>query len=277
MPNRYLEISDNQLVAASAIPIRTCTVNSCAATGNDGNDAIDFIWERNHVSLAATGTAANFVWWIQGGDQTFRNNVVDLSGAQVASAARVILEQYGPTSPGGGNRNRLHFVNNTVVATTALPEIVACGFAASGGTGHQCRNNLIYAPLATRKTIAENGDWAETNNLASYTPAFPFRASLPAVGGRRLADFELAPSAAAVDAGVDLDGTAPAHVASDARQLCRPGGRAWDVGALERNAASCVSGCGGGSGFGTAVVAAIAAARKSRRRGKSRANPGTDR
>ena len=49
MPNRFLQIADNQFVAASAIPLRTCTVNSCADIDSNGNDAIDFIWERNYL------------------------------------------------------------------------------------------------------------------------------------------------------------------------------------------------------------------------------------
>jgi hypothetical protein len=165
MPNRFLQIADNRFVAASAVPLRTCTVNSCARSGDDGNDAVDFVWERNVLTLDRTGpTQGGFVWWIQGGDQTFRHNVIDVSGGEVKKAARVLLEQFGPTRPGGGNRSNLHFVNNTIIATTRVPELIACGYTLSNGSGHQCRDNRIYAPQAAKTTIAEGTGWSESGN-----------------------------------------------------------------------------------------------------------------
>jgi len=244
MPNRFIIVSDNRLVSSNAVTLRTCTVNTCADTGSNGNESVDFVWERNFITVDAAPPPAPgivFVWWIQGGDQTFRNNVVDVTGAPAEGALRILIEQRGPTSPGGANRNNLHFLNNTIFSNSAISDLIACGMTASNGTGHLCRNNLIYAPLAGTKTSSEDADWTASDNLrdGSEYAGFPFATGYAGQGVSKLGDFQLSAASPAVDAGFSFAGPGPATVARDAFLGCRPAGAGWDVGADEYGALAC--------------------------------------
>lgn len=228
--------------------VRTCQTNDCgdAATAQSMEN---LIFERNFLFLSRGGSGgANHVvraFWLQGGDITVRNNVVDLQGVSTTTTyTGEQLVQHSPNmaSAPSLNDDRIHVLNNTVYHDERTG--AAFQFCSGGrvGTGHACRNNLAWLPNQTGTRRIDDGGWASANNL--FAGPNPFVAVPPEQGAGSIASFQLAGSGVALDGGYDYPAGDPT-VRLDASNRCRPAdgpdadaAAHWDAGAFEASAAS---------------------------------------
>lgn len=138
---QYVVISDNKLVPASGVAI---TVNVAPFSSFADNRLKDILFERNWLTaISDTTNAVN----IQGQEMTFRNNILDMSGA---NTFRTIFQTIGGGSVPPDDNIRIF--NNTTYASDAssgsVPVILV--YTASSTTNLSVINNLMYFPLSPR-------------------------------------------------------------------------------------------------------------------------------
>jgi hypothetical protein len=123
------------------------------------------------------------VFWLQGGDLTVRNNVVDLQGVDPIIPAEPIElvwhDSNVPSAPGLVD-DRVHVLNNAVYFDEATQRTVR--FCAGLAGSHECRNNLAWLPNQTGRFV-DDGQYSSSNNVfADENPSsgpFPLRATPP--------------------------------------------------------------------------------------------------
>src|SRR4030095_6387375 len=89
-PTRWLIIADNRIGQDNAgVVIRTCQTNDCTDSPA-AQDVRDMIIERNFLYFTKepgrTPSRMPRAFWIQGGDVTVRDNIVDLQGIEPGNA-----------------------------------------------------------------------------------------------------------------------------------------------------------------------------------------------
>jgi PKD repeat protein len=246
-PTRWLIIADNRIGQDNAgVVIRTCQTNDCVDSPL-AQDVRDVIIERNFLYFTkqpgSTPSRMPRAFWIQGGDVTVRDNVVDLQGIEPGNAPeqdRLVSQNANMASGPGLDDDHMQVVNNVVYFDEAVQRTFRFCESLSAGSGHRCQNNLAYLPNHTGQKYADDGTpgWQSSNNL--ITASNPFGGALPDQGQTSPANFQLAAGAtSAVDAGYDF-GVQDAGTRLDFASRCRPadGGNGtphWDVGAFERS------------------------------------------
>jgi len=231
----WVIIADNVLSQATEDSvIRTCQGNECNGT-IDSPELQNVVIERNFFFFEQGGCCGNFgmtkVFWLQGGDITVRNNVVDLRGIKDGEGTQALVVQ-APNMAGSTNDDNVHVLSNTVFYDDAISQddFRICGSTA--GSGHRCWNNLAYIPNHhADQDAAAGGSWQTADNV--FATASPFVAPVPPRGSVDADDFRLGPQAQqAIDAGTPIEGGGSA-VLTDYGVQCRPAGGGWDVGAWE--------------------------------------------
>lgn len=245
----YVIVSDNILSHDDNDHfVRTCQTNDCG-DATTAQSMENLLFERNFLYLSRGGTGGvNHVaraFWLQGGDITVRNNVVDLQGVSTTttySGEQLVQHSPNVASAPALDDDRIHVLNNTVYHDERTG--AAFQFCSGGriGTGHACRNNLAWLPNQTGARRIDDGGWSSANNL--FAGPNPFVAVPPQQGAGSITSFQLAGSGVAVDGGYDY-GAADPTVRLDAGNRCRPADGPdvdatahWDVGAFEVSAAS---------------------------------------
>jgi PKD repeat protein len=218
--------------------VRTCQGNECANTSSTP-ELENVIIERNFFffSTGGSGGAGGMTkaFWLQGGDITVRNNVVDLQGI-IDSQGLQNLVQHAPNAIGSSNDDNIHVLNNTVYYDDSISTdgFRFCG-GGSVGTGHLCYNNLAYLPNhSASEVVDDGGNWNSSHDL--FASSDPFAAPVPGQEATQATDFQADPGAASVvDAGFDFGTSAPT-VRLDHGIRCRPASAEWDIGAWEAGA-----------------------------------------
>ena len=245
-PTEWVIVSDNVISQDNAIEIiRTCQTNNC----NDAPtapDIRDLIFERNFLFLSTGGAGAPGrqprVFWLQGGDLTVRNNVVDLQGIDPSlpdEQIRLVAHDPNMLSAPGLVDDRVHVLNNVIYFDEATQRTFR--FCQSlAGSGHECRNNLAWLPNQTGPRFVDDGNYSSSNNV--FAAQNPFIGPVPGQGQTSAADFEPGSQASGIiDLGYDF-GSGPSQVQLDFAGGCRPadgdqnGSAHWDVGAFEVSA-----------------------------------------
>lgn len=247
----FVIVSDNVLHHDNAeTVIRTCQSNDCVET-NRAPGIENVIFERNFFSFSTgSGLPAGPMaraFWLQGGDMTVRNNVLDMQGVPTAttqSRNRLVDHTHNLASAPGLNDDRIRVLNNTVYYDDATPNgFQICGGGAYG-SGHVCRNNLIHLPAETGpfEQVDLAAGWSFGDNL--FTRQNPFIAAIPQQGLTKPSDFRLSVTSAGIDEGWDPRG-GPVEAWLDFGAKCRPENGIdpktqgdWDVGAFEVDAGS---------------------------------------
>ena len=240
LPDRYVIFSDNNVQSMISTPIRSCTHSECDPQGTNGSLSTDHVWERNFITAHETGAAPR-IFWIQGGDYTVRHNVVDFTGIDSKATVWLVHASHrGSSANGLSMRDRVHVYNNTFVINSPVRGVTLCG--QNRGSGHVCRNNLLYAPQAGVKN-STFGEWETSNNLREGHEyrGFPFAVPYRGALHTRLLDFRLESAAAAVDRGFDFSRPRAEFSYVDAALGCGGAGSSSDVGAFEHGAKPCGS------------------------------------
>ena len=184
----YVIVADNVLASDDADAfIRTCESNDCLDIAS-AQALENVIFERNFLYRSSGGTGGTArvarAFWLQGGDITVRNNVLDLQGLDVraASSPDALAEHMPNGSRGPGlNDDRIDVLNNTVYYDDRSPNAFQFCKGGAVGAGHVCRNNLAWLPGQTgARRIDDGGAWSSANNL--YAGANPFAAVVPQQG-----------------------------------------------------------------------------------------------
>lgn len=255
-PNRWVVVSDNALghfagSAPGSSLIRTCTTDGCEDTdvSSQGNHSRDVLIERNYAWAVPEGGGVVFAFVeSESGDITVRNNAVDLTAATLPTSYLATQPAHGPPDGGVYFRDRLRVYNNTLIVNNASGRNVV-GCSAQIGSGHECRNNLLYVPGASSVAMAQGSAGVFTDrNLcagpcgsASFT-GYPFAddpypGAPAAIGAYALRSANpVASGANPVGAALPIDGNG-----LDANLACR-GASGWDVGAFEYGAQACGAG-----------------------------------
>jgi hypothetical protein len=186
------------------------------------------------------------VFWLQGGDITVRNNVVDLRGLGTDSKAPDALVALTPNMAGSQNGDRVQVLNNTVYSdATSTKSFLLCA-GAVGGVGHLCRNNLVFLPgYRSAAAAADEHRWGAAQNV--FATRTPFAAPLPAPGRVRLSDFRLARDGEGSRRGHAPDAEESASVLLDASHACRAAGSPPDAGAHQIDGYDCLGASAGRS------------------------------
>jgi hypothetical protein len=246
----YVIVSDNVFSQDNTdVFVRTVQTND-AADATTAQSMEDLIFERNFFYLSRGGSGGTNhvrgVFWLQGGDITVRNNVVDLQGVSTTttwSGEQLVWHSPNMESAPTLNDDRIHVLNNTVYHDERTAAAFQFCSGGSVGSGHVCRNNLAWLPNQTgARRIDDGGAWSSANNL--FAGPNPFVAIPPEQGAGSIASFQLAGSGLAVDGGYDYPAGDPS-VRLDAGNRCRPADGPdvdatahWDAGAFEASAAS---------------------------------------
>jgi hypothetical protein len=251
VPNRYIVFSDNHVEEGNGIPLRTCTHAACDPTGTHGTQSRDILVERNLFEARDAGISTNMIAWFQSGDLTFRNNAIDLTHVGSPGGINVVIAGSGPSDGGDAYFDNVHVLNNTVYhgGTSPGDSIIVCN--RSAGTGHVCRNNLVYAPGIGSKTAAAGG-WTASHNLSdgvdyACSGSCATQTIFTAPSPSRLVDFKLRARGAItsgadpVDGGFGFAGETQVHLDTDAFLACRGQAGPFDVGAHELGATPCQS------------------------------------
>ncbi len=246
-PTEWVIVSDNVISQDNAVmSIRTCQTNTCTDDAG-APDLRDVLFERNFLFLS-TGGAGGLgrqaqVFWLQGGDLTVRNNVVDLQGVDPTNPneqIRLVGQEANEPSAPGLLDDRVHVLNNVIYFDDATERTFRFCSSFAAGSDHECRNNLAWLPNQTGPRFADDGQFLASNNV--FAAENPFVGPVPGQGQSSAEDFE--PSAQAsgiIDLGYDF-GDGPSQVRLDFAGRCRPadgdqsGTADWDVGAFERSA-----------------------------------------
>ena len=249
----YVLVADNVIGQDNAsVFIRTCQTNDCTDSPY-AQEMSNLIFERNFLFFTSHpgGTPSRMAraFWIQGGDVTVRDNIVDLQGIESGSFPeqdRLVDQQPNMASTPGLDDDRIQVFNNVVYFKESVSRTYRiCSSLAAGG-GHRCQNNLLYLPNHTGPKLSDDGpEWTSSSNV--FAASNPFVAPIPAQGTSVATDFQLAPTASAeVDAGYDF-GVEDAGTRLDFATRCRPAdGNAdakpgYDIGAWERaSTAACM-------------------------------------
>jgi hypothetical protein len=244
----YVVISDNVLSQDNSKSIiRTCQGNECVNAA-DSPELQHVIIERNFFYFSSGGCCGGGgmakAFWLQGGDITVRNNVIDLQGI-VDGTDTQTLALHDPNLSGSNQDDRIHVLNNTVYYDDAISidDFRFCG-GSSIGTGHLCQNNLAWLPNHSGLRFVDDGPgWTSSSNVFATTN--PFAAPIPQQGATDPANFQPDPQGTVVDGGSGFTGSST-HVALDFGLRCRPAdgpdadsSADWDVGAWEEGASPC--------------------------------------
>ena len=164
------------------------------------------------------------MFWLQGGDITVRNNVVDLQGVSTTTTytgEQLVWHTANMASAPTLNDDRIHVLNNTVYHDERTGGgVPVLQRRPASGSSHVCRNNLAWLPNQTgARRIDDGGAWSSANNL--FAGPNPFVAVPPQQGAGSIASFQLAGSGLAVDGGYDYPAGDPT-VRLDAGNRCRP-------------------------------------------------------
>jgi len=245
-PTEWVIVSDNVISQDNSFEIiRTCQTNTCT-DWEGAPDLRDVVFESNFLFVSTGGTGGpgrqSGVFWLQGGDLTVRNNVVDLQGVDPTNPNEQIrLVNHGSNAPSepGLVDDRVHVLNNVIYFDEATQRTFR--FCQSdAGSGHECRNNLAWLPNQTGPRFVDDGQYLSSNNV--FAAENPFVGPIPDQGQTFAQDFEPGAQAAQIiDLGYDF-GDGPSQVRLDFAGRCRPadgdqvGGVDWDVGAFEVSA-----------------------------------------
>jgi PKD repeat protein len=247
-PTQWVIVSDNVLGQSDSDAfVRTCQTNDCTNSTRAQN-VQNLLFERNFLYISTGGTGGKYrmpkAFWLQGGDITVRNNVVDLQGidtAAVYGSDGLIDHSANMASVPSLNDDRIQVLNNTVYYDDASRNNFTFCRGGAVGTAHVCRGNLAWLPNQTgQRLITDGGAWTSSQNL--YAGTNPFVAAVPQQGQSTITSFRTSSSGPAADASYDF-GTGEPSLRLDAGNRCRPadGGDAdaiahWDNGAFEANA-----------------------------------------
>ncbi len=181
------------------------------------------IWERNwFVAGVGTSQAIRF----EGSDITFRNNIVDMSGAVSLSGAVGLTVATAGVAPDSSNIN---IFNNTFFRSDAGASTFRPVLLQVGASNITIQNNLAYGPATFAATmifdagaIGLTASFNSSNGqIAGTTPNFV------TISPITLADYSL-------NAGYARDGGTAVPVRSDLFGVPRPQGAAFDIGATEQ-------------------------------------------
>ncbi len=242
-PTEWVIVSDNVISQDNAPGIiRTCQTNSCG-DGATAPDLRDVIFERNFLFLTNGGTGGlgrmSRTFWLQGGDLTVRNNVVDLQGVDPTGTSEPVrLALQDPNEPSSTDLldDRVHVLNNVIYfdEETERPFVFCTSLA---GSDHECRNNLAWLPNQTGSQEADTGDFVSSHNV--FADENPFMGPVPGQGLSSPVDFVPGPqSVDVIDSGFDY-ASGLSQVRRDFGARPRPadgdedGNADWDVGAWE--------------------------------------------
>jgi hypothetical protein len=241
----FVIVSDNVLHHDNAeTVIRTCQSADCTETLR-APGIENVIFERNFFSFSTgsgwTAGPMARAFWLQGGDMTVRNNVLDLQGVRsgsLPSRNRLVDHTHNVTGMPQLDDDRIQVLNNTVYYDDATPNgFQICGGGAYG-SGHVCKNNLIHLPseAGPLEEVDLASGWSFGDNL--FTRQNPFAAAVPQ-RNTQPGHFRLSSVSAGVDAGWDPRGE-PVEAWVDFGAKCRPEAGIdpktqgdWDVGAFE--------------------------------------------
>jgi PKD repeat protein len=245
-PTEWWIVSDNSLShRRSHNVIRTCQTTGCGApTSGPASENRNGIIERNLFFHTATGgeTKQNGID-LQGGDITVRNNVLDYQGIVETSPGIDRLVFHAPAYAGTTSNDRIHVFHNTLYYDEPLSRgLRLCD--GNTGTGHQCKNNLAYAPnISGVREIDGGTGWSSANNLVNPSSS-PFAGPVPQQEATQVGHFApAAANASVVDAGYAFSPSADrGQFVYDAINGCRSAATAYDLGAHELQSVDCATG-----------------------------------
>lgn len=246
---RFVVVSDNVIGQDNAsVFLRTCQTNDCTDSAL-AQDVRDMVIERNFLFFTSTPGGAKSrmarAFWLQGGDITVRDNILDLQGIESGNAPeqdRLVDQQGNMASAPSRVDDRIHVFNNAVYFDESVQRTYRFCASLAAGTGHRCQNNLAWLPNHSGPKYSDDGpDWSSSNNV--FASSSPFAAPIPNQGASNGLSFQLSANASiAVDAGYDF-GVEDAGTHLDFGARCRPvdgpdGNDApdWDVGPWEQAA-----------------------------------------
>jgi hypothetical protein len=149
------------------------------------------IVERNQFRSVPEYGVALHVW---ASYVSVRNNIFNLSGTSRGSTGAVTTRRGIEPAP-EGNR----FLNNTCYRGDAGSD-TTCISVTSQASNSIVRNNLLYAPSASPRSVLSNDGVGTTASDNLNATSNPFMVSSPA----NAADFRLAAGSAAIDAGASV-------------------------------------------------------------------------
>ena len=218
-PNQRNEVAYNQMAVTYGPPgagvdwTKICSHHSgCNSTTAEGAECNDIIYENNfHLVEGTPNTSVGQSVQVQCADTTIRNNVFDLQGQQGLPGDTALVGLWGLPA-GVPADDRIQVYNNTVyMPGPEADDFRACVNNDNAGTGHECRNNLVYLPGQTGTRAASYGSgWTTTTNNDIRTSPNPFPATPAGQQSTDFGDF-LPASAAACSA---TGNTAPGAAAS---------------------------------------------------------------
>ncbi len=272
---RFLLVSDNvqNLKADATIGFRICADSGCNCVNGVGPsgcgpsgayesghivDVGDLIFERNLFRFeSGSPSGHNVLADIQGGDISFRNNVVDY-GSSISPAATDLVWAIGETAKvsGASRHTGVSIYNNTIYAsnpgTSTYRMAQSLRMGGSTGCTADCfeRNNLLVLTNAPTATLSPSGGFVGSNSVLVRTD--PFVGTMPAPGTSQMANFALiSPNTSLINAGYNLNvatSSRESTIFADALGGCRSTATTgpWDIGALENGATACSLSSGGG-------------------------------
>lgn len=270
---RYLLVSDNvqNLRANATLGMRICVDSGCncingvgpsgcgpggAAESGHIVDVGNIIFERNLMRFEA-GTPTGHTTFVdaQGGDITFRNNVIDYSSSLTPGSTE-LFQAVGETArvSGSSRHTGIAVYNNTIFASNAgsTSYRLARSSPMNGSTGctADCfeRNNLVVLTNGGNSVLATSNGFTSSNSV--MVKSDPFVGTMPAAGQSQMANFALtAPNSTLINAGYNMlsaSSNRESALFSDALNNCRATGAAGalDIGAVESGATACSAGGG---------------------------------
>lgn len=190
-----------------------------AGASNEVAKGRDILFERNYCYDAKPSHLRQCLHAVSTDGLTVRNNIANFNGADGYDGFA-----FADSSP--MTLTNVRFYNNTCYTSDSNVSVECASFAAGATrTTGIAKNNLLFAPNASSRTMFPTAPGTASNNVVATQP--PFVSLQP----KTETDFRIVPGSQAVDKGAQVP------VLDDWALSRRPQG-SWDVGALELNATS---------------------------------------
>lgn len=228
---------------------------TCGGQGSSGGieEIYDILIDGNLIRLGPGVTRAQAfgsgIFDLEGGFTTVRNNVIDLNTSFSGGSLNfAVIRGEVPHQEGGGTKDSVHIMNNTVFAdisgysgTMRDVTLNTTDGATPCVTDCLVKNNLYVVRTLSGGTLGQvTGNFTMSNVGQDSDGIDPFDGTMPTPGTSMMSDF--VPSSGEtgiIDAGFNFGSVTSYAMPHDGRGLCRYTGSGWDIGAIERDAGEC--------------------------------------